>query len=131
MNCFLIDFPTYEDGRGSLTFIESLNHVPFQVKRIYYLYDISASSSRGGHAHKNLHQILIPISGSFNVQVDDGFTSETYFLNKPYCGLFIGNYIWREITNFSSGSVCLVLASEFYLEEDYIRNYDDFKSLVL
>ena len=123
--CNLIELPKIYDVRGSLTFIEGSNTVPFDIKRIYYLYDIPSFAERGGHAHRNLKQLIIAISGSFDIEIDDGNNKKTYSLNKPNFGLLVHPYIWREITNFSSGAVCLVAASEIYDESDYIRQYDD------
>ena len=124
--CKIINLPKISDPRGNLTFIESNKHIPFEIKRVYYLYDVPGGETRGGHAHKNLQQLLIAVSGSFDVVVDDGYEKRRYHLNRSYYGLFIPTMIWREMDNFSSGSVCLVLASDFYNEDDYIRDYDEF-----
>lgn len=129
-HCKIIDLPKIEEPRGNLTFIESGQHVPFDIRRAYYLYDIPGGSHRGGHAHKALHQLLIAMSGSFDITLDDGRTKFKYHLNRSYYGLYIPPMIWREMDNFSSGSVCLVLASEHFTEEDYYRKYDDFKSAI-
>lgn len=122
----IIDFPRIEDPRGALTFIENDRQIPFSIQRVYYLYDVPGGATRAGHSHKELQQVLIAMSGSFDVHVDDGKRRLTYHLNRSYRGLYIPNTIWREIDNFSSGSVCVSLASAFYEEADYYRSYDDF-----
>ncbi len=127
-NCNLIHLPKINDDRGSLTFIEGNVHVPFEIKRTYFLYGLDENSIRGSHAHKNLHQLIIAISGSFDVTLDDGVETKRYHLETPSSGLYICPMIWREIDNFSAGSVCLVLASSFFSEDDYIRSYSEFKS---
>jgi dTDP-4-dehydrorhamnose 3,5-epimerase-like enzyme len=109
-----------------LTFIEQNRHVPFDIQRIYYLYDVPGGESRGGHAHRDLEQVAIAANGSFDLVLDDGEQRQTVHLNRSYYGIYIPPGVWRELENFSSGSVCLVLASEFYDEEDYIREYDAF-----
>jgi uncharacterized RmlC-like cupin family protein len=111
---------------GNLTSIENLKNIPFEVKRIYYLYDIPGGESRGGHGHKLLESVIIAVSGSFDVTVDDGVNKKKIQLNRPYWGLNVKPGMWREITNFSSGAICLVLASDLYDTEDYIRVYSDF-----
>jgi dTDP-4-dehydrorhamnose 3,5-epimerase-like enzyme len=128
-DCKLIDLPKIHDHRGNLTFIEESKHVPFDIKRVYYLYDVPGGEARGGHAHKGLLQFIIAVNGSFDVIVDDGFKRKTFHLNRSYYGLFIPTMVWRELDNFSSGSVCLSLASEHYDEQDYIREYADFKKV--
>tara|TARA_B100000287_G_scaffold330638_1_gene315335 strand:+ start:109 stop:528 length:420 start_codon:yes stop_codon:yes gene_type:complete len=115
-----------EKGRGKLSVIEK-SIVPFEIKRVYYLYDVPSDAFRGGHAHKDLYQFMIPLSGSFEVSIDDGFNSKKIMLNKPDQGLLIPSGIWREMDNFSAGSVCLVLASEVYDESDYFRDYNSFQ----
>jgi len=125
-HCKLIDLPKVTDPRGNLTFIEGGRHIPFQIQRVYYLYDVPGGAERGGHAHKNLHQLLIAISGSFDVVLDDGARKVRHHLNRSYYGLYVGPMIWREMDNFSSGAVCLVLASNLYAESDYYRDYQDF-----
>jgi hypothetical protein len=125
-DCKIINLPKIIDNRGNLTFIESNDHIPFDIQRVYYLYDVPGGAERGGHAHKILHQFIIAISGSFDILLDDGFAKKTYHLNRSYIGLYICPMIWRELGNFSSGSVCMVLASAKYDECDYYRNYNDF-----
>ncbi|WP_340646691.1 FdtA/QdtA family cupin domain-containing protein [Phenylobacterium sp.] len=122
----LINLPVISDPRGNLSFIESNTHLPFDIARVYYLYDVPSGSVRAGHAHKALHQLLIAVSGSFDVRLHDGASEERVTLNRPHVGLHIGPMQWREIDNFSSGSVCLVLASTVYDEADYIRDFDAF-----
>ena len=122
----MIELPRIQDARGNLTFIEGGRHIPFEVKRVYYLYDVPGGATRAGHAHKTLQQFLIAMSGSFDVTVDDGRRKKRFHLNRSYYGLYLPPLIWREIDNFSSGSVCLVLASDFYAEADYYRDYSDF-----
>ena len=128
--CRLIDLPRINDPRGNLTFIENDRHIPFEIKRVYYLYDVPGGSLRAGHAHKTLRQFLIAMSGSFDVTVDDGRHKMKFHLNRSYYGLYIPPMIWREIDNFSSGSVCLALASDFFDEADYYRQYPEFKKAV-
>ncbi|REG90190.1 sugar 3,4-ketoisomerase [Winogradskyella sediminis] len=129
-NVKLIGIPKMHDERGFLAVIEK-NTIPFAIKRVYYLYDVPSDSYRGGHAHKEQHSVIIALSGSFEVLVDDGKTKKRIMLNKPNLGLLIPTQIWREIDNFSSGAVCLVLASTEYNEAEYIRDYDDFKNQCL
>lgn len=124
--CKIIDLPKIADARGNLTFIEGGTHIPFDIQRVYYLYDVPGGAERGGHAHKNLHQLIIAIAGSFDVHLDDGFTRNTVQMNRSYNGLYVCPMIWREINNFSSGAVCVVLASDRYDESDYYRNYQQF-----
>ena len=126
----IIQLPKVEDVRGNLTFIEENRHIPFEIKRVYYLYDVPGGETRGGHAHKQLQQFIIAASGSFDVVLDDGSSRERYHLNRSYYGLYIPPMTWREIDNFSSGSVCLVLASEYFSEPDYIRDYDVFRECI-
>lgn len=124
--CKIVSLPVVHDRRGNLTYIESSNIIPFEIKRVYYLYDVPGGAERGGHAHKQLHQLIIAMSGSFDVLLDDGKNKKTFHLNRSYNGLYICPMIWREMNNFSSGSVCMVLASTFYDEEDYYREYSEF-----
>jgi len=128
--CRIIELPKIHDARGNLTFIEGGRHIPFEIKRVYYLYDVPGGAERGGHAHRALQQLIIAMSGSFDIILDDGFKKKRHHLNRSYFGLYIPEMIWREMDNFSSGSVCMVLASNLYSEEDYIRNHQDFKSIV-
>jgi len=125
-NCKIIDLPRINDYRGNLTFIEGGNHIPFEIARTYYLYDVPGGAERGGHAHKDLSQLIIAMSGSFDIHLDDGSSKKSFHLNRSYYGLYIPPMIWREIDNFSSGSVCLVLASNKYDEADYYRDYQAF-----
>lgn len=124
--CEIINLPQIHDYRGNLTFIEQNRHVPFDIQRIYYLYDVPGGAERGGHAHKDLHQLIIAMSGSFDVILDDGTERKRFHLNRSYYGLYICPMIWRELDNFSSGSVCAALASNLYDESDYYRDYDDY-----
>lgn len=124
--CCKIKLPKVTDVRGNLTFIEGMRHIPFPIKRIYYLYDVPGGGSRGGHAHKKLQQFILAVAGSFDITLDDGESKKTYSLNRADCGLYIQKGIWRTLDNFSSGAVCLVLASEFYDENDYLREYKSF-----
>jgi WxcM-like, C-terminal len=124
--CRLIDLPRIGDPRGNLTFVEGSQHIPFDIQRVYYLYDVPGGAERGGHAHKALRQLIIAMSGSFDVTLDDGHGKKTFHLNRSYMGLFVTEMIWRELSNFSSGSVCLVLASNRYDEDDYYREYGDY-----
>lgn len=125
-NCHIIHFPKIHNRAGNITALENSIEIPFKVQRIYYLYDVPGGESRGAHAHKKLEQIIIAASGSFDVCIDDGRNKKTISLNRPNIGLHVVPGIWRDISNFSSGGICLVLASELYSEEDYIRNYDEF-----
>lgn len=124
----IIDLPKIVDQRGNLTFIEGNRHIPFTIERVYYLYDVPAGAVRGGHAHKKLQQFVIAASGSFTIIVDDGRRRKKFFLNRPHYGLYIPRMVWRELDNFSSGSICVVLASEEYDESDYYREYREFKA---
>ncbi len=125
-DCKIIELPKIHDVRGNLTFIENSRHIPFDIQRAYYLYDVPGGAERGGHAHKGLHQLIIAMSGSFDVILNDGGGQTRFHLNRSYYGLYVCPMIWRELDNFSSGSVCMVLASNFYDEADYYRDYADF-----
>ena len=129
-DCSLIDLPRVNDPRGNLTFIEGGRHVPFELKRIFYLYDVPGGAMRAGHALKRCHQFIVATSGSFDVVLDDGAERKRFQLNRSYYGLYVPPLVWREIDNFSSNSVCVVLASEAYDESDYYRDYEDFLSAV-
>ena len=122
-DCRMLELPKIHDPRGNLTFIEGHQHVPFGIERVYYLYDVPGGSDRGGHAHKTLHQFIVAMSGSFDVVLDDGHDKKRFHLNRSYHGLYVCPMIWRELDNFSSGSVCMVLASNAYDEDDYYRDY--------
>lgn len=124
--CKIINLPKISDARGSLSFIEGGGHIPFDIKRAYYLYDVPGGSNRGSHAHKNLDEFIVAMSGSFDVVLDDGKDKKRFHLNRSYYGLYVCPMMWRLLDNFSSGAVCLVLAAEHYNEADYIRDYDEF-----
>ena len=122
----IIDIPIAHDQRGNLSVVEGGELIPFDIRRLYYLYDVPGGATRGGHAHRNLRQLIIAASGSFDVVLDDGKCRRKFSLNRSYKGLYIPVMTWREIENFSSGAVCMVLASEHYDASDYIYNYEDF-----
>lgn len=126
-NCNVVELPKIHNPAGNITILQNGVHLPFDIKRVYYLYDVPGGSERGGHAHKNLHQLIVAASGCFDVIIDDGNNKKIIELNRPNYGLMVIPGIWREIVNFSSGAICLVMASEKYSEDDYIRDYDDFK----
>jgi len=128
--CKIIDLPKINDPRGNLTFIESEKHIPFEIKRVFYIYDVPTGESRGAHAHHTLKQFIICLAGSFDVNVDDGSKKKVIHLNRPWQGVFIPPRIWDSEANFDPGSVCLVLSSDMYNEKDYIRNYDEFLEAV-
>ena len=123
---YMIHLPKVVDPRGNLTVAEQGIHVPFDIARVYWTYDIPGGESRGGHAHRNCEEVIIAASGSFDVTLDNGHEQRTYHLNHPYQGLYVGTGIWRTLDDFSSGAVCLVLASELFDEDDYVRDYDTF-----
>lgn len=125
-NCKIVELPKISDPRGNLTFIEGGQHIPFDIRRVYYLYDVPGGAERGGHAHKALSQLIIAMSGSFDVIIDDGAEKRRFHLNRSYQGLYVCPMMWRELDNFSSGSVCMVLASNIYEESDYYRNYNEY-----
>ena len=129
MNYKIIDIPKINNAKGNIGVVEN-DTIPFDVKRVYYLFDVPSGAKRGGHAHKKLKQVILAISGSFDVVLKDGKSKEIITLNRPDKGLLIENNIWRELENFSSGSVCLVLASEEFSEDDYIRSYKDYLSFI-
>ncbi len=128
-NCSVIELPKINNRAGNITPVQSNKDVPFNIKRVYYLYDVPSGETRGGHAHKGLQQLIVAASGSFDVVLDDGKNKRTITLNRPNYGLYVTPYIWRELVNFSSGSVLLVLASMQYDEDDYIRDYEAFLKL--
>jgi len=122
----LIDIPKILDERGNLSFIEELHHIPFQIKRAYWIYDVPGGEVRGGHAYKTLHEFIVALSGSFDVVLDDGKNKKTFSLNRSYYGLYVPNMIWRSVENFSTNSLCMILASDNYDENDYVRDYEEF-----
>ncbi len=125
-DCSMIELDRHHHEKGNITVVENSRTIPFDVRRVYYLYDVPGGESRGGHAHRALRQLIVSAGGSFDVTLDDGSVKRTFTLNRPYQGLLVVPGIWRELNNFSSGSVCLVLASHEYDEADYIRSYDEF-----
>ena len=129
-DCRLIELPKINDARGNLSFIEGGQHVPFDIRRVYYLYDVPGGSERGSHAHKKLHQFIVAMAGSFDVVLDDGKEKKHFHLNRSYSGLYVCPMMWRDLVNFSSGSVCMVLASEHYDAGDYIRSYEEFLTVI-
>jgi len=126
VDCRIIDLPKITDARGNLTFIEGGRHIPFDIKRVYYLYDVPGGAERGAHGHRRLQQFIVAMSGSFDVILDDGFETKTIHMNRSYYGLYVSPMMWRNITNVSSGAVLMVLASELYNESDYFRDYEQF-----
>jgi len=128
-DCTMVELDQHHsDRKGNLTVVENGGTLPFDVKRVYYLYDVPGGESRGAHAHKELSQLIIAASGSFTVTLDDGQCKRSFFLNRPYQGLYVKPGLWRDLEDFSSGAVCMVLASDVYLKEDYIRDYNEFLS---
>ena len=125
-HCKLIEIPKITDLRGNISFIEGRKQIPFDINRIYYIFDVPNGADRGSHAHKNLDQLFLAMSGSFDIVLDDGKSKKKFHLNRPYVGLYVCSMIWRELSNFSSGAVCMVLASAYYDEGDYIRDYEEF-----
>ncbi len=125
-DCRLVELPKVQDNRGNLTFIEGKRHIPFEIKRVYYLYDVPGGAFRGGHGHRELQEFIIAMSGSFTVVIDDGRSKRKFPLNRSYFGLYVPTTLWRELEDFSSGAVCTVLASTPYNEADYIRDYREF-----
>lgn len=125
-DCRLLDFPRITSGRGSITPLEAMKNVPFPIERLFYIYDVPGGASRGGHAHRDVEQLIVACMSSFDVVLDDGRNRRTVTLNRAYYGLYIPKLIWAELVNFSSGAVCLVLASDVYAERDYFRGYEDF-----
>lgn len=126
----MLDLPQIQDPRGDLTFVEGGNHVPFDIERVYYLYNVPTDSERGGHAHRDLEQVVFALSGSFRMKIDDGSVKSEYWLRDPRRGLYINRLVWREMDAFSQGAVCMVLASRPYDETDYFRDYDEFRAAV-
>jgi dTDP-4-dehydrorhamnose 3,5-epimerase-like enzyme len=126
----LIDFPKVQDYRGNLSIIEAMRNVPFLIRRVYYVYDVPSGVVRGGHAHKSLHQCIIPACGSFTVLLDDGRSTNNVHLDRPDCGLYVPPMVWGDLEGFAPGTLCLVLASEHYDESDYFRNYEEFQQAV-
>jgi len=125
-DCRIINLPIVDDPRGKLSFIEGGRHLPFEIKRVYYLYDVPGGSTRAGHGHKTLQQLVVAMAGSFDIELDDGYAKQKFHLNRSHYGLYISPMIWRDIDNFSSGSVCMVLASDYFEEADYFRDYEEF-----
>lgn len=128
-NCKIIELPKISDPRGNLSFIDGGQHIPFEIKRVYYLYDVPGGSDRGSHAHKRLQQFIVAMSGSFDVVLDDGKEKKRFHLNRSYYGLYVCPMMWRDLDNFSSGAVCMVLASTHYNAADYIRDYSKFLTI--
>jgi hypothetical protein len=125
----IINLPKIEDPRGNLSFIEEKKHIPFQIKRVYWIYDVPGGQFRCSHAYKELHEFIVALSGSFDVVLDDGKEKKKFFLNRSYYGLYVPNLIWRSLENFSTNALCMILASRYYSDDDYIRDYDEFLKL--
>ncbi len=130
MNLGIINLPKIDDDRGNLTFIEGGKHIPFNIQRVYWIYDVPGGQTRGGHAYRQLEEVIIALSGSFDVVIDDGVETRKYSLNRSYYGLYIPKMAWRQLENFSTNALCLILASLPYSEDDYIFEYDEFKNLI-
>ena len=128
-NCEIISLPKIPDARGNLTFFEGNNHIPFDIKRVYWIYDVPGGTTRGGHAYKQLKEVFISLSGSFDVTLDDGHKKRTFSLNRSYLGLYVPAMIWRNLENFSTNAVCMIAASRSYSQKDYILDYEKFLSL--
>lgn len=128
-DCRLLEFPKIHDPRGNLTFVEGSRHIPFEIRRAYWIYAVPGGEKRGGHAYRELHEVVISLSGSFEVHLDDGTRRKTYVLNRGYVGLYVPNMIWRELEVFSTNAVCLILASAPYDESDYVRDLGDFLAM--
>lgn len=129
-DCRLIELPKISDSRGTLTFVEGSHHVPFEIKRVFYMYDVPAGEDRGAHAHRQLHQLLVCLSGGFEVHLDDGKEKKIVHLNRPWLGLHIHPMIWASEVNFEEGTVCMVLASSYYEESDYYRDYNEYLAAI-
>src|ERR1035437_2364517 len=125
----IINLPKIVDPRGNLTFIEEENHIPFKIKRVYWIYDVPGGEIRGSHAYKNLHEVVIALSGSFDIVLNDGKEEKRWQLNRSYYGLYVPNLLWRTLENFSTNALCLILASEAYDEKGYVRDYESFTRL--
>lgn len=130
-NAIIINLPKIEDTRGNLSYYESFNHIPFEIKRTYWIYDVPGGQKRGGHAFKAQHEFIIALSGSFDIKLNDGLSEKIFSLNRSYYGLYVPNMIWREMLNFSTNSLALIVSSTHYSDADYIRDYNDFQKLAL
>lgn len=126
---YLIQMPKIEDDRGNLSFFENTNQIPFDIKRVYWIYDVPGGERRGGHAYKNIQEVIIALSGSFDVILNDGLTEKKFTLNRSYSGLYVPNMVWRSMENFSTNALALIAANEFYKEDEYIRDFNIFKQL--